>query len=251
MKRTFWGVILILVGALALVQEGLDINLGLSFWPVVLTLAGLAILWSSFRKTSWFGLALGLYVTAMGVFEMAYDAGYTYISGHDIFSNGWPLLLVAIGISIIFGKRPWWSSHMVRCNGKGINSGNVGTVIGDFRYGYDNWTLDKDLNVDHGIGDVKLDLTTATIADGVHTITAKVGIGDVVIRVPDNVTVRAEGHVGAGELLILGERRSGLGNNLAKQVVVEGSPVELNIIANLGMGEIKIVQQPARTVRIN
>jgi predicted membrane protein len=61
MKRQIWGVILLLLGILVLLQVIGVYNFGLAFWPVVLTAAGVVIIWESlsFGWTSWVIARLG------------------------------------------------------------------------------------------------------------------------------------------------------------------------------------------------
>ncbi|HYG57143.1 MAG TPA: LiaF domain-containing protein [Symbiobacteriaceae bacterium] len=242
MKRQVWGSVFTILGILALVQALTSYNLGLAFWPVVLLLIGFGILWSSFRRLSWFGLAAGLWLFGIGLFDILNNAGVvTDIDGGYIFRSGWPVVLVAIGISMVFGKRPLritWDSHS--------NS----RIIGDMRMGQGSWVLDGDLKMDHGIGDVKVDLTTATITDGVHFVRVHGGVGDVVIRVPDNVNVTANGTVGIGDLDVLGEHRSGFGCKAARKIVVPDSPVEIIVECELGIGDVDIVMRPSSTPRV-
>lgn len=243
MKRQFWGAVLIVLGVMALLQALNLFDFRLEFWPVVATVGGLAILWSSFKKTSWIGLALGLWVTAMGVFSILDNfPGLTPVTGADIARGGWPLLLVASGVSMIFGKSSMRFVYKADWKGRGSHK----NAVGGMRIGQSGpWVLDGDLNLEQGVGDMRVDLTTAQITDGVHHIKVQAGIGDVVVRVPDNVNVMAVGKVGMGDLEVLTERRSGIGPNAEARVVVPDSPVELVIHAQLGLGDLNIVQRPA------
>jgi len=246
-KRTFWGIVLIALGILALLQ-GMNVEyFGLSFWPVVLTIVGLSIAWSAFTSrggSQWFGLALGLWIGSMGLFTILHDAGVTPgITGGDIARNGWPILLIAIGVSVVFGRGP-----AVIINGRHKEwrrSGDTRSqVIGDLRYGRDPWVLEKDMNLDNAVGDVKVDLTTADITPGTHRITVTQFVGETVIKVPDNVTVRASGEASVGELEILGDHRSGLSLNLQREVVVPDSSVELIVDAHLRVGSLRVIRVP-------
>ena len=252
MKRYFWGVMLIALGTMALLQ-GLGIqNFGLSFWPVVLTLVGLSITYESFtsrRGPSWFGLALGLWLGAMGIFEILNEAGYSpLIDGGDIASAGWPILLIAIGISIVTGR-----GMVVRFNGGRHRrdwSESRHQVVGDLRYGRERWVLDKDLNLTNAVGDLKVDLTTAEITPGTHRIRVTQFVGETVIKVPDDVTVRATADANVGELDVLGDQRSGAGLYIQREVVVEGSNIELIIDAHLRVGSLRIIRLPAANPRV-
>lgn len=248
MKRQFWGAIFTVLGVVALLRVfNIGPDLELHFWPVVVGIAGLGILGASFRRTNWFGLALGLWLTAIGAFSVL--ANYNLpLTAEQIARGGWPLLLVAIGVSMVFGRTRFsvsWDDREWKRNFKGSSS----KLVGETRVGQSGtWILDKDLNMEHGIGDFRLDLTTADITEGTHHIAVQAGIGDVVIRVPDNVTVSARGKVGVGELEVLTERRSGVGCDAYSRVEVPGSPVELVIDAKLGLGEMNIVRRPATKV---
>ncbi len=252
MKRTFWGIALIALGVLALLQGMGAYNFGLSFWPAVLTLIGLSIAWSSFsrrRGPQWFGLALGLWLGSMGLFDILNDAGLTMISGGDIARNGWPILLIAIGVSVVFGRSP-----MIVISGRHRDRWSDGDIraqmVGDLRYGRDPWILEKDMNLDNTVGDVKVDLTTADITPGTHRINVSQFVGETVIKVPDNVTVRATAEAGVGEIEVLGDRRSGVSLHLEREIVVPGSPVELIIDAQLRVGSLRVVRVPAPFSRV-
>lgn len=252
MKRQFWGLVFTALGIMALLQVMQVYNFGLAFWPVVMTLIGLSILWSSFRKVSFFGLALGLWIGGIGLADILVNAGVDTggIDGGTIASNGWPLLLVAIGVSIFFGKK---SIRFIYSGdwGKNVKSHKKSAAVGDVRIGNaGEWTLDGDLNVEHGIGDVKVDLTTARITEGEHHIRVKLGIGELVVRVPDDVTVYAEGQVGLGDCDVLGVHHSGIAPQCSKDIQVPDSAVILRVSAQCGLGDLDIVQRPASTIRV-
>ena len=103
--------------------------------------------------------------------------------------------------------------------------------------------LDGDLDLQHGIGDIVLDLSTASISEGAHHIHAGASIGEMLIRVPDHVNVVAEAAVTVGELELFGENRTGLGGlSLKQEIFTEDSPVRLHIEARLGIGSLKVVR---------
>lgn len=248
MKRQFWGVVLTAVGVLALMQMTMGYQFGLTFWPVVLVLVGVGILWSSFWKMSWFGLALGLYLGGIGLFDILSRAGISMITGNDISRNGWPLLLVAIGVSMFFGRKSTrWG---FRYKGEWDGRREASKIVGDIRMGQGSWTLDNDLRIDQGIGDIKVDLTTAEITEGTHRVYVHAGIGDVVIRVPDDVNVIAAAKVGIGDLEVLGDHRSGFGCTARKVISVPDSAITLEIEAEMGVGDMNIILRPASTIRV-
>jgi lia operon protein LiaF len=241
MKRTVGGVILIALGVMATLQSMQIYNFGLAFWPAVLVLVGGSMIWSSFRHTSWFGLALGLYLGGIGLLDILSRAGVTPYTGHDMAAKGWPLILVAVGLSVLFGKKTWWRWTDHTGGRVRLHAGSHAWGIGDVRYGQERiWQLDRDLDMSRGIGDIKLDLTTAEITDGVHRITVNGGIGDVKIRVPDNVNVSVEVHAGIGDLEVFGDCRSGLGISMQKRISVPESAVEIQIECRHAIGDVRI-----------
>ncbi|MFZ5816099.1 MAG: LiaF domain-containing protein [Bacillota bacterium] len=251
MKRIFWGMVFIALGVLALLQGTGAFNFGLSFWPVVLTLIGLGITYDSLTKRrgpSWFGLALGLWLGSMGLFTILHDAGVTpQLSGSDIAQAGWPLLMIALGFALAFGKGVRVLVGSSRHRGW---NGDRHQVVGDLRYGREHWVLDKDLNLTNSVGDLKVDLTTADITPGIHRITVTQFVGETVVKVPDNVTVRVTAEANVGELDILGDHRSGAGLFLQKEILVPESDIELIIDAQLRVGSLRVVRLPVPSQRV-
>jgi len=251
MKRQIWGVILLLLGILVLLQVIEVFNFGLAFWPVVLLLIGVVIIWESlsFGWTSWVLLGLGLWVGAIGLFSILKNAEIVAIGGGDIARYGWPLILVAIGLSILLGdrfkgKHSCWSGRDAENDGwkKCSKFGH----IGDLYHGRAPWILDSDQEFHHGIGDVVIDLTTAEIRPGLHRILVKVGMGEVIVRVPGGVSLDIQAAVRIGELRLFEDERSGIsGLNLTRVVEVDGAEATLQIEALLGIGEMEILYLPA------
>ncbi len=75
----------------------------LMYWPVLLILAGLDGLW---RRE---GLVWSLVLLGLGVLLLLGNLGYLSIRALPLLTRIWPILLVAIGIDIAFGKnRTGW-----------------------------------------------------------------------------------------------------------------------------------------------
>jgi lia operon protein LiaF len=253
MKRRVWGLILIALGVLALLQGIGVYEFGLAFWPVILVLVGGALVWGSLRPWfgSWLRLGLGLWLGAIGLFAILSNAGVTAIAGGDIARYGWPFLLVALGISILFGGRGWFSGWC--CSSSRLKHNRLLHAarakrchLGDLYHGRESWILDGDLDLQHGIGDIVLDLTTAEISEGAHRITVGASIGELLIRVPDHVNVEVDASVSLGELKVFAERRTGIGGlALQRKIPAADSRADLYIEARLGIGELAVVQAPA------
>lgn len=248
MERRIWGFILILVGAAALVQGTGVFHLGLAFWPVVLVLLGVMLVRFSFRHwpAAWLMLGLGLWVGGIGLFDILFNAGVTALKGADITRHAWPVLLVALGASIMFGRRAPLFKKGAGSFHRGHGSCGRHLRVGDLYQGREPWKLDGDLDLRHSMGDAVLDLTTAVISDGEHNIKVKMGIGELLIRLPDNVSTELETQVAIGSLQVLDEQRSGIGGlSLRREISVENSAVVLYIKARVGIGELNVVRAPA------
>lgn len=236
MNRNFWGLVLIVLGVIYLLPYFGVTTIPLAFWPTFWVVVGASIIWRSLKGPSWFGLALGLWIGGSGFFTILHTAGLSAISGRDILSMAWPLLLIGVGVSFLLGKRTFQVFRM--------STVSHGSNLGDLHYGQDPWRLDGDLTLEHGAGDLKLDLTTADITEGTHQIVVNVGMGEAVIRVPDSINLSVDAQVNMGELEILGEHQSGGGLSLRKRVIVPDSGVEVLLDVTVRMGSILVVAGP-------
>lgn len=247
-KHRIWGIVLLVLGVMALLQGIEQFNFGLAFWPVINVLVGGALVWGSFRHHGaiWFLLGLGLWIGGIGLFGILGNAGVTTITAGDIARFGWPILLVAAGVSILFGKPSWligkssWATDMERHRGW-EHWGRFGA----YYHGQQSWLLDGDIDINHGIGEVILDLSTADINEGAHRVKVGVSIGELLIRVPDNINLEVNASVSIGELNVLGEKRSGIsGLTIQRNLTAIDSKIDLHVKAKLGIGELNVVRVP-------
>ena len=65
-----------------------------------------------------------------------------------------------------------------------------------------------------GVGDFLLDLQQLQVPPGTTVVQARVGIGELVVQVPDGVSVRAMASSGLGEVQVLGKQESGVANRV-------------------------------------
>ncbi len=251
MKKQLWGLIFIVLGVLVSLQVMGVYELGFTFWPTVLLLLGILILTESisFGLISWITLGLGLWVGGIGLFGILSNAGVTGISGSDVARFGWPLILVAIGLSILLGDRNLFFRRLfIQHDPDKADSDAYSRMrhIGDLNHGRAPWTLDQNLEFFHGIGDVVLDFTTAEIKPGKHHVYLKSGVGDVTIRVPDGVNVDIDASVGLGELEVFGEKKSGIGGlSIKREINVEDAAATIQLEAKMGIGDMNIIYMPA------
>lgn len=239
MKRSIIGLVFIALGIMSFLQGSGEVYFGLSVWPVILTLTGAALVWGSLHKgwgPSWFGIALGLWIGCIGLFTILNNAGVTTIAGATVVRLGWPILLLAIGISIIAGRGHCFGhGHWFKC----------GQGVGDRHYGREPWVIEGDSEFIHGVGDFVVDLTTAEFSEGLHRIKVEANIGDVTIRVPDGVDVTVDAAMSIGELNVFGEKRSGLGDlAITNSIKVPEARVQLQISARLRIGDMTVALVP-------
>jgi lia operon protein LiaF len=248
MKRKTFGLALTVIGVLALLQVmGLHF-FGLTFWSSVFLLAGVSILTGSLFnrwKPSIVGAAFGLWLGAIGLFDILFANQLVPITGSELGRSGWPLIVIAIGLALVFGRRGWhhaWHGKHPAWKGGGS--------MGDLHFGSGPWKLERDLAVNHGMGDLKVDLTTAEITPGEHQITVSVGMGELLLRVPANMSLHVKANAGLGEVAVLGEKRSGVGARFEADYPVADAQHTLHIDASVGMGSLRIVQGAPPTARI-
>ena len=114
MKRQLWGMLFLTLGVLVLLQVAFGIELGLSFWPVLMLFGGASILFWAIGSGfgSWFIFGIGLWIGSIGLFGILANAGVGTISGSEIARFGWPILLIAIGLSIMIGDHFWFAGRI-------------------------------------------------------------------------------------------------------------------------------------------
>lgn len=267
--RIFWGTVLIVLGTLFALQSFGVLPVALPFWSVVLTIVAVYLFFRglvpgpfSWRKgPHWVKLSLGAWLGGIGVFDILHANQITGLAGRDIWSAGWFVLLIGIGLALIFGngrfeirtdkggKWDRWGGWRSRWNWV-FGPHDASTVIGmgDLYYGRKPWALDGDLTLRHRAGDVRIDLTTAEIKDGSHRVELAVGAGDVVVLVPDWCSANVRATVGVGNLDVFDEVRQGLKVSMEKSEVVPDATVTLHIDVRLGAGNLEVRRVPSRRV---
>lgn len=234
-KRLFFGTAIILAGLVLLARQvGLwtsEINIA---W-LGAALAGLWLFLAGLGRRSFLLAFLGLWIAGFGLLPILGQSGYAVPSVGTLNRLILPGVLVGVGLDLLFKPR--------RPKSKG---GRSRGVVGDQRIGQEPWQLNGDMFIEHGVGDLKLDLSTATILPGEHEITVKHGMGDCVIIVPTDVNVSVEGKVKLGELILFGEQRGGTGAQLKGGWTVDDSPVFLRIKAKVSTGELRVTAAEPR-----
>ena len=98
-------------------------------------------------------------------------------------------------------------------------------------------SITAEAGYDLGMGSLRVDLTEiADLEDGA-TIPVSVGIGEVVVVLPEGVGARVEASVGIGEVSVFDRSRGGLGVSVEEEVA--GTPtIDLEVSAGIGRVEV-------------
>ncbi len=131
-----------------------------------------------------------------------------------------------------------WSSTVVP---SGIHFGGP---VGDATWA--PTAVPPNADYDLGVGSGVLDLRglPAEVESGA-TIPAYVGLGELTVIVPDDLTVKVNGHVGLGEIVVPsdpGENGRG-GTDITRSVTIGDGPTEVVIDAGVGVGQLTVAKE--------
>jgi len=113
------------------------------------------------------------------------------------------------------------------------------------------WTVTRASQLDEryelGIGEGTLDLSELRVPRGTDLeTTAKVGIGHLVIYVPDDVALEVRSEVGAGESDILGRTDDGWGVDVDRSVTGDPTKGTLHLDLEMGLGQVEVLERSSR-----
>jgi phage shock protein PspC (stress-responsive transcriptional regulator) len=90
------------------------------------------------------------------------------------------------------------------------------------------------------VGDLRIDLTDATLAAGETHVRAVLGIGELRITVPKDVSVVVSGEAHVGDLRLLGQEENGFHARDTVRDTVDGAKATLVLDAEVGLGDIRV-----------
>jgi phage shock protein PspC (stress-responsive transcriptional regulator)/predicted membrane protein len=96
-------------------------------------------------------------------------------------------------------------------------------------------------SIDMGIGSLRVDLSDVDFSGAEVSTIVDIGIGELVVYVPDDVTVDVEGDLGIGEIVVFGSTRNGVGLEIERRR--EGSNGFLDLNVDGGIGSIKVISR--------
>jgi phage shock protein PspC (stress-responsive transcriptional regulator) len=94
---------------------------------------------------------------------------------------------------------------------------------------------------EYGIGDYELDLTNVRLSEGVTRVDVSLGIGELLVTVPEDVALEVDADAGAGEVIVLGSRDDGLG--ASRELSVPGPDEDAPLLvldASVGFGQVEV-----------
>ena len=100
-----------------------------------------------------------------------------------------------------------------------------------------------DSSYEHGIGDLELDLSDVTLPAGTTSVDASVGIGKLVVTVPEDVALVIDAHAGVGSIDLLGARDDGV--DADRRIALPGSTPDapvLDLEADIAVGDIQVLR---------
>lgn len=224
LNRLFWGLTLIAVGVLFLLNQmnliTFDLgNLFSVYWPVLLIFFGLkGILFHPGRDNGrggayiWHSL-----IILIGAFFLMRNLDIELFDRVDLWEFVVPVVLILIGFHMLANgskkniPEPPQSWNSGQGGVHSHPSENRSNFIGDIYLGQYDWELEP-TNVSHFIGDTIIDLTKAKIPYGETKLTVSTFIGDLKVFVPNDTQVEVSVIASAfiGEMAVLDRRESGL-----------------------------------------
>ena len=90
-----------------------------------------------------------------------------------------------------------------------------------------------------GAGDFLLDLQQLQVPPGTTAVQARVGVGELVVELPDGVSARVVASSGLGEVQVLGEQEGGFANRV-DATVEAGGDRRLELDLRVGMGQVRV-----------
>jgi predicted membrane protein len=161
------------------------------------------------------------------------------------------LVLVALGLAMVATARSKARTVPLMLVGIALTAGlAVGSSNIDIKGGIGDQTFAPHSLVTNprpyhlGIGDMTIDLRTTALREGTTTLKADVGIGRVVVRVPDGVAMRIDVDAKWGNAEVFGDKLGvhGHGRDSSTTEGYDKATQRLHLILRVGMGQIEVTR---------
>ena len=117
-----------------------------------------------------------------------------------------------------------------------------GGGIGEIRWDVDQ-VSELDRRYERAVGDATLDLRDLLIRAGTRVeIEANLGVGEMTIYLPDDVSAEVTADVGAGEARVLGRTDEGISIDIDRTVRGSADRGTLELDIHVGLGELRVIQ---------
>jgi hypothetical protein len=91
-------------------------------------------------------------------------------------------------------------------------------------------------------GDLLVDLRQLQVPPGTTAVEARVGVGELVVRVPAGVSLDVQARSGLGEVQVLGEQEGGFGSRIDIIADAGGGRGTLRLDVRVGLGQVRVDQ---------
>lgn len=184
--RIFWGLLLIVLGGLFLLDQMDRIDFGDligRYWPVVFIILGFSILLSNnFRN-----VGSGLFFIAFGAFFLLVRLR---VFDRMVWSYLWPLAIIGVGVWILI--RPAWHPDRKKADGTAADDLDINQVFSGSSRRIESQSF-RGGKADVVFGSIELDLRGARLAEGQATLVLSAVFGSVEVFVPRDWQVVLEG----------------------------------------------------------
>jgi len=184
-------------------------------------------------------VALGAILLGGGVLWLLSSAGVL-----DLSYQTWiGILLIAIGLAIAF--TPGHHGLLTLVGILVVIAGLPALVVGDLMTGDVGDAIEAPATLadideyEHGIGKLTIDLTAPGLADENLDIKASVGIGELLVLVPEAANVTVDAHVEIGNIDALGVQEDGVDVDLDEEFPGMGEQ-EIALELENGLGDIRV-----------
>ena len=158
------------------------------------------------------------------------------------------LVLIALGLALVVTARtrarstPLIALGAVLTIGLTVGSSNIAIRGGIGDRVYRPALLQPVNSYRLGVGDLTVDLTAAPLTSGLTTVSARVGVGHLLVKIPAGAAVRAEVDAGFGNAEVLGERLDihGRSRDIFESDGYDDAPQQIRLILKIGVGQIEV-----------